>query len=156
MPRRRRPIKREVVPDPKFNSMLVTKFINVMMLKGKKGVSENIFYKAMDILQDKAKKEALEVFMQALENVKPVVEVKSRRVGGATYQVPIEIRPERRQALAIRWIISYARGRSEKTMYQRLAGEMIDAYNNTGASIKKKEDTHKMAEANKAFSHYKW
>ncbi len=156
MPRRRRPIKREVLPDPKFNSMLVTKFINVMMLKGKKGVSENIFYKAMDILQDKAKKEALEVFMQALENVKPVVEVKSRRVGGATYQVPIEIRPERRQALAIRWIISYARGRSEKTMYQRLAGEMIDAYNNTGASIKKKEDTHKMAEANKAFSHYKW
>ncbi len=156
MPRRRRPIKREVLPDPKFNSMLVTKFINVMMLKGKKGVSENIFYKAMDILQDKAKKEALEVFIQALENVKPVVEVKSRRVGGATYQVPIEIRPERRQALAIRWIISYARGRSEKTMFQRLAGEMIDAYNNTGASIKKKEDTHKMAEANKAFSHYKW
>jgi small subunit ribosomal protein S7 len=156
MPRRRSAIKREVLPDPKFGSQLVTKFINVMMLKGKKGVSEGIFYRAMDILQTKTQKEPLEVFVTALENVKPVVEVKSRRVGGATYQVPIEIRAERRQALAIRWIISYSRGRSEKTMFQRLAGEFMDAYNNTGASIKKKEDTHKMAEANRAFSHYKW
>ncbi len=156
MPRRRRPIKREVLPDPRFGSKLVTKFINVMMYDGEKGVSETAFYKAMAIIEQRAKKDPVEVFMQALENVKPVVEVKSRRVGGATYQVPIEIRPERRQALGIRWIITYARGRSEKTMFQKLAGELMDAYNNTGSSIKKKEDTHKMAEANKAFSHYKF
>lgn len=156
MPRRRRPVKREVLPDPKYASKLVTKFINVMMYEGKKGVSETIFYRAMDILEQKTKKDPVEVFMQALENVKPVVEVKSRRVGGATYQVPIEIRPERRQALGIRWIINYSRSRSEKTMFQKLAGELMDAYNNTGSSIKKKEDTHKMAEANKAFSHYKF
>ncbi|HSV97910.1 MAG: 30S ribosomal protein S7 [Spirochaetes bacterium] len=156
MPRRRRPIKREVLPDPKFGSVLITKFINCMMFEGKKGVSETIFYKAMDILEQRAKKDPVEVFMQALENVKPVVEVKSRRVGGATYQVPIEIRPERRQALGIRWIINYSRSRSEKTMFQKLAGELMDAYNNTGTTIKKKEDTHKMAEANKAFSHYKF
>ena len=154
--RRRRPPKREVLPDPKFGSKLVTKFINCMMLKGKKGVSEAIFYNAMDIIEKKAQKNPIEVFIQALENVKPLVEVKSRRVGGATYQVPIEIRPERRQALGIRWIINYARSRSEKTMFQRLAGEIMDAYNNTGTSIKKKEDTHKMAEANKAFAHYKF
>ena len=156
MPRRRRPIKLEVLPDPKFGSVLITKFINCMMFEGKKGVSETIFYKAMDILEQRAKKDPVEVFMQALENVKPVVEVKSRRVGGATYQVPVEIRPERRQALGIRWIINYSRSRSEKTMFQKLAGELMDAYNNTGTTIKKKEDTHKMAEANKAFSHYKF
>lgn len=156
MPRRRRAVKRDVLPDPKYGSKLVSKFINVMMLKGKKGVAESIFYRSMDIIQEKTKKDPIEIFMQALENVKPIVEVKSRRVGGATYQVPVEIRPERRQALAIRWIIMNARSRSEKTMYQKLAAELIDAYNNTGLSIKKKEDTHKMAEANKAFSHYKW
>ncbi len=156
MPRRRRAIKRDVLPDPKFGSKLVTKFINVMMLKGKKGVSETIFYRSMDIIKEKTQKDPVEVFVQALENVKPLVEVKSRRVGGATYQVPVEIRPERRQALAIRWIITNSRSRSEKTMYQKLAGELMDAFNNTGVSIKKKEDTHKMAEANKAFSHYKW
>ncbi len=156
MPRRRRAIKRDVLPDPKFGSKLVTKFINVMMFKGKKGVSETIFYRSMDIMKEKIQKDPVEIFVQALENVKPLVEVKSRRVGGATYQVPVEIRPERRQALAIRWIIINSRNRSEKTMYQKLAGELMDAYNNTGVSIKKKEDTHKMAEANKAFSHYKW
>jgi len=156
MPRRRRPIKREVLPDPKFGSTLVTKFINCMMYEGKKGVSETNFYKAMEILEQKVKKDPIEVFVQALDNVKPVVEVKSRRVGGATYQVPVEIRAERRQALGIRWLIGYSRGRSEKTMFQKLAGEIMDAFNNTGSSIKKKEDTHKMAEANKAFSHYKF
>ncbi len=156
MSRRRRPAKRDILPDPKFGSKLVTKFVNCMMLQGKKGVSESIFYKAMDIIAEKTQKEPVEVFQTSLENVKPQVEVKSRRVGGATYQVPVEIRPERRQALAIRWIINYSRARGEKTMYQRLAGELMDAYNNTGSTIKKKEDTHKMAEANKAFAHYKW
>jgi small subunit ribosomal protein S7 len=154
--RRRRPVKREQLPDPKYGSKLVSKFINCMMLQGKKGVSETIFYRAMDILQKKTQKDPLEVFVQALENTKPLVEVKSRRVGGATYQVPVEIRPERRQALGIRWLITNSRGRSEKTMYEKLAGELMDAFNNTGVSIKKKEDTHKMAEANKAFAHYKW
>ena len=154
--RRRRPVKREVLPDPKFNSKLVSKFISCMMYDGKKGVSEANFYKAMEIIGQKTQKDSIEVFVQALENVKPLVEVKSRRVGGATYQVPVEIRPERRQALGIRWIINYSRGRSEKTMYQRLAGELMDAFNNSGSSIKKKEDTHKMAEANKAFAHFKF
>ena len=156
MPRRRRPLKRQILPDPKFGSELVSKFINCMMLDGKKGVSEQNFYKAMEIISTKTGKSPVEVFEQAMENVKPLVEVKSRRVGGATYQVPIEIRAERRQALAIRWIINYARARGEKTMFQKLAGELMDAFNNTGSSIKKKEDTHKMAEANKAFSHYKF
>ncbi len=156
MPRRRRPAKRDILPDPKYGSKLITKFINCMMLEGKKGVSETTFYKAMGILEERIKKDPIEIFTQALENVKPDVEVKSRRVGGATYQVPVEIRPERRQALGLRWIIQNARNRSEKTMYQRLAAELMDAYNNTGSSIKKKEDTHKMAEANKAFAHYKW
>jgi small subunit ribosomal protein S7 len=156
MPRRRRPVKREVLPDPKFHNQVVSKFVNVMMYDGKKGVSETIFYDAMDIIQEKTGKSPVEVFEQALENVKPLVEVKSRRVGGATYQVPIEIRAERRQALAIRWIIKAARDRSEKTMFQKLAGELMDAFNNTGTSIKKKEDTHRMAEANKAFAHYKF
>ena len=154
--RRRRPPKREILPDPKFGSKLITKFVNCMMLDGKKGVSETIFYKAMDILNNKTQKDPVDVFIQAMENVKPLVEVKSRRVGGATYQVPIEIRPERRQALAIRWIVNYSRARSENTMWQRLAGELMDAFNNTGSSIKKKEDTHRMAEANRAFAHYKW
>ena len=154
--RRRRPIKREVLPDPKYGSKLISKFVNCMMLEGKKGVSETILYKAMDIIEKKTQKDPIEVFVQSLENVKPLIEVKSRRVGGATYQVPIEIRPERRQALGIRWIVNYARSRSEKTMYQRLAGELMDAYNNTGASVKKKEDTHKMADANKAFAHFKF
>ncbi|MCL1911074.1 MAG: 30S ribosomal protein S7 [Leptospirales bacterium] len=154
--RRRRPPKREILPDPKYHSKLVSKFVSCMMFSGKKGVSETIFYRAMDILQNKTSKDPIEVFVQALENVKPMVEVKSRRVGGATYQVPIEIRSERRQALGIRWIINHSRGRSEKTMFEKLAAELMDAYNNTGASIKKKEDTHKMADANKAFAHYKW
>jgi len=154
--RRRRPPKRQILPDPKFGSNLVTKFINCMMIEGKKGVSERNFYRALDILGQKTQKDPIEVFVQALENVKPVVEVKSRRVGGATYQVPVEIRPERRQALGIRWLITNASNRPEKTMYQKLAGELADAFNNTGISIKKKEDTHKMAEANKAFAHYKW
>ena len=126
------------------------------MLEGKKGVAERAFYSAMNILGEKTGKDPIEVFVQALENAKPVVEVKSRRVGGATYQVPVEIRPERRQALGIRWLVNYSRSRPEKTMYQRLAGELMDAYNNSGTTIKKKEDTHKMAEANKAFAHYKW
>jgi len=156
MPRRRRPIKREVLPDPKFGSIIVTKFINSMMVDGKKGVSESILYDAMDIMQNKLEKDPIEIFEKALENVKPLVEVKSRRVGGATYQVPVEIRPERRQALAIRWLISCSRGRSEKTMHQKLANELIDAFNSSGSAIKKKEDTHKMAEANKAFAHYKF
>lgn len=156
MPRRRRPLKREILPDPKYGSELVSKFINCMMFDGKKGVSEQNFYKAMEIISTKTGKSPVEVFEQAMENVKPLVEVKSRRVGGATYQVPIEIRAERRQALAIRWLINYSRARGEKTMFQKLAGEFMDAFNNTGSSIKKKEDTHKMAEANKAFSHYKF
>ncbi len=154
--RRRRPVKREQLPDPKYGSKLVSKFINCMMMQGKKGVSETNFYKAMDIIQKKTQKDPIEVFIQALENTKPLVEVKSRRVGGATYQVPVEIRPERRQALGIRWLITNSRARSEKTMFEKLAGELMDAFSNTGTSIKKKEDTHKMAEANKAFAHYKW
>jgi small subunit ribosomal protein S7 len=156
MPRRRRPVKREVLPDPRYGSKLVTKFINCMMYDGKKGVSERLFYDAMEIIKEKSGKDALEVFEKALENVKPLVEVKSRRVGGATYQVPVEIRPERRQALGIRWIINSSRARAEKTMFQRLASEFMDAFNSSGAAIKKKDDTHKMAEANKAFAHYKW
>ena len=156
MSRRRRAVKRDVLPDPKYGSKLITKFINCMMLKGKKGVSESIFYNAMDLMEVRIKKDPLEVFNQALENVKPIVEVRSRRVGGATYQVPVEIRQDRRQALGIRWLIKNARNRSEKTMHERLAAELMDAYNNTGTSIKKKEDTHKMAEANKAFAHYRW
>ena len=154
--RRRRPVKREVLPDPKYGSKLVSKFANCMMYDGKKGISETILYKSMEIIEQKTQKNPIEVFVQALENVKPMVEVKSRRVGGATYQVPVEIRPERRQALGIRWIINYSRNRSEKTMFQRLAGELMDAFNNTGASVKKKEDTHKMADANKAFAHFKF
>lgn len=156
MPRRRVAEKREILPDPKYNSKLVSKFINVMMKEGKKSIAERIFYDAFDIIKEKTGQDPLKVFKTAIENVKPVVEVKPRRVGGATYQVPVEIRPQRRTALALRWIIKFARERNEKTMRERLAAELLDAFNNTGASIKKKEDTHKMAEANKAFAHYRW
>ena len=156
MPRRRVAEKREILPDPKYNSKLLSKFINVMLEDGKKSTAERICYGAFDILKDKTGNDPLKVFKTAIDNVKPVLEVKPRRVGGATYQVPIEIRPQRRAALAFRWIINYSRARNEKTMRERLAGELMDAFNNTGTSIKKKEDTHRMAEANKAFAHYRW
>jgi len=156
MPRRRVAEKREILPDPKYNSKVVSKFISVIMESGKKSIAERICYGAFDIIKTKTGNDPLKVFKAAIENVKPVVEVKPRRVGGATYQVPVEIRPQRRMALAFRWIRNYARGRAEKTMRERLAGELLDAFNNTGASIKKKEDVHKMAEANKAFAHYRW
>lgn len=156
MPRRRVAEKREILPDPKYNSKLVSKFMSIIMEDGKKSIAERICYGAFDIIKGKTGNDPLKVFKTAMENVKPLVEVKPRRVGGATYQVPIEIRPQRRIALAFRWIINYSRGRSEKTMRERLAGELLDAFNNTGSSIKKKEDTHRMAEANKAFAHYRW
>jgi small subunit ribosomal protein S7 len=156
MPRRRVAEKREILPDPKYNSKIVSKFINVLMENGEKSIAENICYGAFDILKKKTGNDPLKVFKTALENVKPLVEVKPRRVGGATYQVPVEIRPQRRMALGLRWIIKYSRARGEKTMRERLAGELLDALNNSGASIKKKEDTHRMAEANKAFAHYRW
>ncbi|MGQ9499839.1 MAG: 30S ribosomal protein S7 [Dissulfurimicrobium sp.] len=156
MPRRRDVPKREVAADPKFGSVLVSKFINVMMREGKKSIARRIFYEAMDIIEKRMKEEPLKLFERAVENIKPVVEVRSRRVGGATYQVPVEVRPERRRALAIRWIIEFARKRGEKTMAQRLASELMDAAQQRGASFKKKEDTHRMAEANKAFAHYRW
>jgi len=156
MPRRREVKKREIVPDLKYRELLVAKFINLLMRRGKKNTAEQIFYGSLDILKEKAKDEPLKVFKQAMENVKPVVEVKSRRVGGATYQVPVEVRADRRTSLAIRWLIQYAKERSEKSMAERLAAEFLDAANNKGASIKKKEDTHRMAEANKAFAHYRW
>ncbi len=156
MPRRKRATKRKVLPDPKYRSVLVTKFINGLLRDGKRSVSERIFYGAIDKANERVNGEGIEVFEKALENVKPVLEVRSRRVGGATYQVPVEIRQERRQALAIRWIINFARNRSEKTMAEKLAAELVSAYNNEGSSIKKKEDTHRMAEANKAFAHFKW
>ena len=156
MPRRREVKKREVAPDLKYREQLVAKFVNLLMRKGKKSPAEQIFYGSLEILREKAKDEPLKVFKQAMENVKPVLEVKSRRVGGATYQVPVEVRADRRTSLAIRWIIQYAKERSEKSMAERLAAEFLDAANNKGASIKKKEDTHRMAEANKAFAHYRW
>ncbi|MGC8723549.1 MAG: 30S ribosomal protein S7 [Acidobacteriota bacterium] len=156
MPRKAVVRKREIPPDSVYGSVLVSKFINKIMLEGKKSVAESIFYGAMDIIKEKTGEDPLKVFQKALENVKPVLEVKSRRVGGATYQVPIEVRPERRLSLAFRWIIEYSRGRSEKTMMEALAAEVLDAANNRGSSIKKREDTHKMAEANKAFAHYRW
>jgi len=156
MPRRRVAEKREILPDPKYNSKLVSKFINIMMEDGKKSTSERTCYGAFEIIKEKSGNDPLKVFKTAIENVKPVLEVKPRRVGGATYQVPVEIRQSRRMALAFRWIITYSRGRNEKTMRERLAGELMDAFNNTGTSIKKKEDTHRMAEANKAFAHYRW
>lgn len=156
MPRRGNVPKREVLPDPIYNSVLVTKLINSIMLDGKKGVAQKVVYGAFEIVENKTGKSGLEAFQQALENIMPSLEVKARRVGGATYQVPIEVRPERRQTLGLRWLTSYARNRSEKTMKERLAGEIMDACNNTGSAVKKREDTHKMAEANKAFSHYRW
>ena len=157
MPRRNRAVKKDVLADPIYNSKLLTKLINGVMLDGKKGTAQNIVYGAFDIIKEKSGNEPLQVFMQALENVKPVLETKGRRVGGATYQVPMEIRPERRQTLAIRWIVNFARKRNgERTMQEKLAGELLDAYNNTGASIKKKEEMHRMAEANKAFAHFRW
>jgi small subunit ribosomal protein S7 len=144
------------MPDPLFGSTLITKFINCMMLRGKKSVAESIFYGALDTIKERTKDDPVKVFKKALEAVKPVLEVKSRRVGGATYQVPVEVPPDRRTSLAIRWIIANARARSEKTMREKLAGEILDASNNRGGAIKKKEDTHRMAEANKAFAHYRW
>jgi small subunit ribosomal protein S7 len=156
MPRRREVIKRETFPDPKYKNILVAKFINKIMERGKKSVAERIFYHALDIIQEKTKEDPLKVFEKSVNNVKPVIEVKSRRVGGATYQVPTEVRPERRTALAIRWLISYAQERTEKSMEEKLAAELIDAANNRGGTIKKREDVHKMAEANKAFAHYRW
>ncbi|MBI5632486.1 MAG: 30S ribosomal protein S7 [Nitrospirae bacterium] len=156
MPRRRVAEKREILPDPKYNSKVVSKFVTIIMESGRKATAENICYGAFDIIMEKTGNDPLKVFKAALENVKPLLEVKARRVGGATYQVPVEIRPQRRMALAFRWLINYSRGRGEKTMRERLAGELLDAFNNTGASIKKKEDTHKMADANKAFAHYRW
>lgn len=157
MSRKKHAIERSMTPDLRYNSLLVSKFINAIMTRGKKSTAEGIFYKAMDIVTEKVKEEdPFEIFKKAIENVKPVLEVKSRRVGGANYQVPVEVRPSRRQALAFRWVLDNARSRPERTMSLRLALEIVDAYNNTGLSIKKKEDTHKMAEANKAFAHYRW
>ena len=156
MPRRREIPKREILPDPKFKSEEVAKFMNVLMTRGKKSVAERIMYGALDTIAKKSGKDAFDVFNAAINNVKPMVEVKSRRVGGATYQVPVEVRQDRRTALAMRWLIDYAKGRGEKTMVEKLAGEIIDAANNRGNAVKKREDTHKMAEANKAFAHYRW
>jgi len=156
MPRRREVPKRVILPDPKFHDRMVAKFVNALMLGGKKSTAENIVYGAFDLIKERSGDDPVEVFKKAVENVRPVVEVKSRRVGGSTYQVPVEVRSERRNALAIRWLIAAARKRNEDTMTARLAGELLDASNNRGASVKKREDTHKMAEANKAFSHYRW
>lgn len=156
MPRRGNVPKREILPDPVYNSVLVSKLINSIMLDGKKGVAQKVVYDAFDIIQTKLDRNPLEVFTEALNNIMPSLEVKARRVGGATYQVPIEVRPDRRQTLGLRWLTSYARKRNEKTMKERLAGELMDAVNNSGASVKKREDTHKMAESNKAFAHYRW
>ena len=154
--RKRRAVKRDVLPDPIYNSKLVTKLVNSLMYDGKKGVAQKILYEAFETVKEKTSQDPMEVFEKAMENIKPALEVKSRRVGGANYQVPIEVRPERRQTLGIRWILAAARKRGEKVMAQRLAGELLDAANNTGAAVKKREDTHKMAEANKAFAHYRY
>ena len=156
MPRKGPVLRRDVLPDPIYNSKLVTRLINRIMVDGKKGVAQRILYEAFEIIRERTGKDPLEVFEQALKNVMPVLEVRARRVGGANYQVPVEVRPERRKSLALRWIVNYARLRSEKTMQERLAAEIMDAANNNGASVKKKEDTHRMAEANKAFAHYRW
>ena len=156
MPRRSFIAKREVLADPVYNSTVVTRLVNNIMLDGKKGTAQKIVYGAFDIIKEKTGKEPLEVFNEAMANIMPVLEVKARRVGGATYQVPIEVRPERRQTLGLRWLTLYSRQRGERTMKERLAGEILDAVNNSGSSVKKKEDTHKMAEANKAFAHYRW
>ena len=156
MPRRRGVPKRIIAPDPKYKNILVSKFINGLMREGKKSISRRIFYDAMDLVERRSKEEPVKVFEQAMENIKPVLEVRSRRVGGATYQVPVEVRTDRRQALAIRWLVGFSKKRGEKSMAQRLAGELLDAYNKRGTAFKKKEDTHRMAEANKAFAHYRW
>ena len=156
MPRKGPVTKRDVLPDPVYNSKLVTRFINKVMYDGKKGIAETIVYDAFDIIRSKTGKDPLEVFEAALKNVMPVLEVRARRVGGANYQVPVEVRADRRLSLGIRWLVNYTRVRNEKTMRERLSAELLDAANGTGASIKKKEDTHKMAEANKAFAHYRW
>ncbi|MEM8871444.1 MAG: 30S ribosomal protein S7 [Pseudomonadota bacterium] len=156
MSRRHRAEKREVLPDAKYGDTVLTKFMNNLMYDGKKSVAESIVYGALTRVEDRLKKEPIEVFHEALENIKPAVEVRSRRVGGATYQVPVEVRPERREALAIRWLINASRSRNENTMEERLAGELVDAVQSRGSAVKKREDTHKMADANKAFSHYRW
>jgi small subunit ribosomal protein S7 len=156
MPRRREVPKRRITPDPKYKDKLVSKFTNTIMFNGKKATAEGILYGAFDVIGERFKEDALEVFRKALDNVKPKLEVKSRRVGGATYQVPVEVRPERRVALAMRWLVTYARERGEKTMRERLAAELMDAANGRGNAVKKKDDTHKMADANKAFAHYRW
>ena len=156
VPRRGNVPKREILPDPIYGSVLVTKLVNSIMLDGKKGVAQKVVYGAFQIVEEKTGKSGLEAFQQAMENIMPAVEVKTRRVGGANYQVPIEVRPARRQTLGLRWLTNYSRARSEKTMRERLAGEIVDACNNTGSAVKKREDTHKMAEANKAFSHFRW
>ena len=156
MPRRGNVPKREILPDPMYNSVLVTKLVNSIMLDGKKGVAQKVVYGAFDIIKEKPGNEPLDVFTQAMENIMPVLETKTRRVGGANYQVPMEVRPARRQTLGLRWLTAYSRARGERTMAERLAGELMDAANNTGAAVKKREDTHKMAEANKAFAHFRW
>ena len=156
MPRRGNVPKREILPDPVYNSVLVTKLINGVMLDGKKGVAQKVVYDAFDIIKEKSGKEPLDAFAEAMNNIMPALEVKARRVGGATYQVPMEVRPARRQTLGLRWLTNYARARSERTMAERLAGEIMDAANNTGSAVKKREDTHKMAESNKAFAHFRW
>jgi small subunit ribosomal protein S7 len=156
MSRRHRADKRHINPDPKFGDLVISKFMNSVMIHGKKSIAESIVYGAIDMAQKKSNQDGVEIFHQALGNVAPNIEVRSRRVGGATYQVPVEVRSERRQALAIRWLIAAARGRSERTMIERLAGELLDAFNNRGSAVKKREDTHKMAEANRAFAHYRW
>jgi small subunit ribosomal protein S7 len=156
MSRRHRAEKREIIPDPKYGDLVLTKFMNSLMYEGKKSSAERIVYSALTRIEQRAKRDAIQLFHEALDNVKPAIEVRSRRVGGATYQVPVEVRSERRQALAIRWIITAARGRNENTMEERLSGELLDAANNRGTAVKKREDTHRMAEANRAFSHYRW
>ena len=156
MPRKGFIAQREVLPDPIYNNIVVTKLINKVMFDGKKGVAQNIVYDAFNMVAEKTSRDALEVFQEALNNIMPVLEVKARRVGGATYQVPMEVRPERKQSLGIRWLVEYARKRNERTMAEKLAAEMLDAINNVGGAIKKKEETHKMAEANRAFAHYRW
>ena len=156
MPRRGNVPKREILPDPMYNSVLVTKLVNSIMLDGKKGVAQKVVYGAFDIIKEKTGNEPLDVFTQAMENIMPVLETKTRRVGGANYQVPMEVRPVRRQTLGLRWLTNYSRARGERTMAERLAGEIMDAANNTGSAVKKREDTHKMAESNKAFAHFRW
>lgn len=156
MSRRHRAEKREITPDARYGDVVLAKLMNILMYDGKKSVAERIVYGALDRIADRAKRDPVQMFHEALDNVKPAIEVRSRRVGGATYQVPVEVRPERRQALAIRWLITAARGRNENTMEERLSGELLDAANNRGAAVKKREDTHRMAEANRAFSHYRW